>query len=81
MTVSRVLNTPEKVRPQTRARVMAAVQALDYRPNSAARVLATGRSGVLGVVSFDTTLYGRRPRCSASSRPPASTATPSASSA
>ncbi|WP_309237563.1 LacI family DNA-binding transcriptional regulator [Actinomadura sp. BRA 177] len=58
MTVSRVLNTPEKVRPQTRARVMAAVQALDYRPNSAARVLATGRSGVLGVVSFDTTLYG-----------------------
>ncbi|MEO5876104.1 MAG: LacI family DNA-binding transcriptional regulator, partial [Streptosporangiaceae bacterium] len=58
MTVSRVLNTPQKVRPQTRARVLAAVQALDYRPNSAARVLATGKSGVLGVVSFDTTLYG-----------------------
>ncbi|TDC57873.1 LacI family DNA-binding transcriptional regulator [Actinomadura sp. KC345] len=58
MTVSRVLNAPEKVRPQTRARVMAAVQALDYRPNTAARVLATGRSGVLGVVGFDTTLYG-----------------------
>ncbi|MBA8952031.1 LacI family DNA-binding transcriptional regulator [Actinomadura namibiensis] len=58
MTVSRVLNTPEKVRPQTRARVLAAMRELDYRPNSAARVLATGRSGVLGVVSFDTTLYG-----------------------
>ncbi|HEY8480915.1 MAG TPA: LacI family DNA-binding transcriptional regulator [Spirillospora sp.] len=58
MTVSRVLNAPEKVRPQTRARVVAAMRALDYRPNSAARVLATGRSGVLGVVSFDTTLYG-----------------------
>jgi len=58
MTVSRVLNSPEKVRPQTRARVLAAMRELDYRPNSAARVLATGRSGVLGVVSFDTTLYG-----------------------
>jgi DNA-binding LacI/PurR family transcriptional regulator len=58
MTVSRVLNTPRKVRPATRARVLAAVRELDYRPNSAARVLATGRSGVLGVVSFDTTLYG-----------------------
>ncbi|WP_207928997.1 LacI family DNA-binding transcriptional regulator [Actinomadura sp. 6K520] len=58
MTVSRVLNSPEKVRASTRARVLAAVRALDYRPNVAARVLVTGRSGVLGVVSFDTTLYG-----------------------
>ncbi|MFB4316065.1 LacI family DNA-binding transcriptional regulator [Actinomadura sp. 21ATH] len=58
MTVSRVLNTPEKVRPATRARVLAAMRELDYRPNSAARVLVTGRSRVLGVVSFDTTLYG-----------------------
>ncbi len=31
---------------------------LDYRPNSAARALVTGRSRTLGVVSFDTTLYG-----------------------
>jgi DNA-binding LacI/PurR family transcriptional regulator len=58
MTVSRALNTPERVRPATRARVLAAVKELDYRPNLAARVLVTGRSGVLGVVSFDTTLYG-----------------------
>jgi DNA-binding LacI/PurR family transcriptional regulator len=58
MTVSRVLNTPDKVRPATRVRVLAAVRELGYRPNSAARMLATGRSGVLGVVSFDTTLYG-----------------------
>ncbi len=58
MTVSRVLNTPEKVRPQTRTRVLAAMRELDYRPNPAARVLVTGRSRVLGVVSFDTTLYG-----------------------
>jgi DNA-binding LacI/PurR family transcriptional regulator len=38
--------------------VLAAMRELDYRPNSAARMLVTGRSGVLGVVSFDTTLYG-----------------------
>ena len=31
---------------------------LDYRPNLAARTLVTGRSRMLGVVSFDTTLYG-----------------------
>jgi DNA-binding LacI/PurR family transcriptional regulator len=58
MTVSRVLNTPDKVRPDTRARVLDAVRALGYRPNFAARSLVTGRSGALGVVSFDTTLYG-----------------------
>ena len=34
------------------------MQELDYRPNSAARALVTGRSRTLGVVSFDTTLYG-----------------------
>ncbi|MFD0689330.1 LacI family DNA-binding transcriptional regulator [Actinomadura fibrosa] len=61
MTVSRVLNTPAKVAPKTRERVLSAMRELDYRPNSAARVLATGRSGVLGVVSLDTTLYG--PAC------------------
>ncbi|GAB2955488.1 LacI family DNA-binding transcriptional regulator [Nonomuraea fastidiosa] len=58
MTVSRVLNTPDRVRAETRARVLAAVRELDYRPNQAARQLVTGRSGVLGVVSIDTTLYG-----------------------
>ena len=31
---------------------------LDYRPNTVARALVTGRSQTLGVVSFDTTLYG-----------------------
>ncbi|WP_425465381.1 LacI family DNA-binding transcriptional regulator [Nonomuraea mesophila] len=58
MTVSRVLNDPDRVRAETRARVLAAVRELDYRPNQAARQLVTGRSGVLGVVSIDTTLYG-----------------------
>src|SRR5437763_11456770 len=57
-TVSRVINGSPHVRPETRARVVAAMEELGYRPNSAARALVTGRSSTLGVVSFDTTLYG-----------------------
>jgi DNA-binding LacI/PurR family transcriptional regulator len=57
-TVSRVINGSPHVRAQTRQRVLAAMLELGYRPNSAARALATGRSSTLGVVSFDTTLYG-----------------------
>jgi DNA-binding LacI/PurR family transcriptional regulator len=34
------------------------MEELGYRPNSIARALATGRTRTLGVVSFDTTLYG-----------------------
>jgi DNA-binding LacI/PurR family transcriptional regulator len=58
MTVSRVLNSPEKVRPQTRDRVMAAVRRLGYRPKIVARVPSAGGSGVLGVVTVDSPLYG-----------------------
>src|SRR4051794_11130244 len=57
-TVSRVINDSAHVRPETRRRVLAAMRQLDYRPNPAARALVTGRSHTLGVVSFDTTLYG-----------------------
>jgi len=57
-TVSRVVNDSAQVRPETRARVLDAMRQLDYRPNPAARALVTGRSRTLGVVSFDTTLYG-----------------------
>jgi DNA-binding LacI/PurR family transcriptional regulator len=57
-TVSRVINGSESVRPETRQRVLAAMEELGYRPNAVARALATGRSSTLGVVSFDTTLYG-----------------------
>jgi DNA-binding LacI/PurR family transcriptional regulator len=58
MTVSRVVNGTGPVRPETRTKVLAAVQKLDYRPNSAARALVTGRTGTLGVVALDSTLYG-----------------------
>jgi DNA-binding LacI/PurR family transcriptional regulator len=57
-TVSRVVNDAEHVRPETRERVLRAMVELDYRPNPVARALVTGRSRTLGVVSFDTTLYG-----------------------
>jgi DNA-binding LacI/PurR family transcriptional regulator len=57
-TVSRVINGSPHVRPETRQRVLAAMHQLDYRPNTVARALVTGRSKMLGVVSFDTTLYG-----------------------
>jgi DNA-binding LacI/PurR family transcriptional regulator len=57
-TVSRVLHDSPNVRGDTRERVMAAIRRLDYSPNSMARALVTGRSQALGVVTFDTTLYG-----------------------
>jgi DNA-binding LacI/PurR family transcriptional regulator len=57
-TVSRVLNASPHVRADTRARVEEAMRKLAYRPNRVARALVTGRSRALGVVSFDTTLFG-----------------------
>jgi DNA-binding LacI/PurR family transcriptional regulator len=58
MTVSRVLNDVQSVRPATRARVHAAIDQLGYRRNVAARALVTGRSQMLGVVMLNSTLYG-----------------------
>jgi DNA-binding LacI/PurR family transcriptional regulator len=49
-TVSRVLNAHANVRPATRARVRAAIEALDYRPSSVARSLSLRRTMVVGVV-------------------------------
>lgn len=57
-TVSRVLHDSPHVSGETRERVQAAIRQLDYRPNSMARALVTGRSKTLGVVSSDSTLYG-----------------------
>src|SRR6267378_1552669 len=57
-TVSRVLHDSPHVKRGTRERVLAAIRQLDYRPNTVAQALVTGRSRSLGVVSFDTTLYG-----------------------
>jgi DNA-binding LacI/PurR family transcriptional regulator len=57
-TVSRVLHDSPHVRQDTRERVLAAMRQLDYHPNTVAQALVTGRSKTLGVVSYDTTLYG-----------------------
>jgi DNA-binding LacI/PurR family transcriptional regulator len=57
-TDSREINDPASVRPQTRERVVRAMEQLDYRPSSLARALVTGRSRTVGVVTFDTVLYG-----------------------
>ncbi|WEH39218.1 LacI family DNA-binding transcriptional regulator [Streptomyces sp. AM 2-1-1] len=58
-TVSRVLSGRPHVQPQTRERVLAAVEKLGYRRNNAARVLSSGRSRTLGVVTLRTTFYSR----------------------
>ncbi|MDT0544700.1 MULTISPECIES: LacI family DNA-binding transcriptional regulator [Streptomyces] len=57
-TVSRVLNDHPSVRQETRERVRAAMAELDYRPTASARTLASGRSRMLGVISFDATRFG-----------------------
>jgi DNA-binding LacI/PurR family transcriptional regulator len=58
MTVSRVLNGFPGVTDTTRRRVEKAVAALDYRANTAARVLAGGRSRTLGVIAVETEQFG-----------------------
>ncbi|HLT10241.1 MAG TPA: LacI family DNA-binding transcriptional regulator [Micromonosporaceae bacterium] len=57
-TVSRVLNDHPNVRPETRSRVLEAMRVLNYRRNLAARTLVTRRSRTLGLVAFETTLFG-----------------------
>ncbi len=49
-TVSRVLNESPRVSADTRARVLAAIEALDYRPNPLAQRLSRGRCQTLGAV-------------------------------
>lgn len=49
-TVSRALNTPERVTPELRQRVREAAQRLGYLAHGAARALASRRSGAMGAV-------------------------------
>lgn len=49
-TVSRALNGYPEVSEKTRVRVLAAAQAVGYRPNPVARSLAVGRTNVIGIV-------------------------------
>ncbi len=56
-TVSRVLNGHPSVRPATRQRVLDAVAELSFRPNRAARMLATNRSYTVGVLMTASHAY------------------------
>jgi DNA-binding LacI/PurR family transcriptional regulator len=49
-TVSNVVNGFEHVAPETRARVLAAIEQLSYRPSELARSLKSGRSGLVGLM-------------------------------
>ena len=52
-TVSNVLNRPDRVAPETVARVRAAIETLGYVRNDAARQLRAGRSRSVGLVVRD----------------------------
>jgi LacI family transcriptional regulator len=49
-TVSRVINGDANVKEQTRASVMEVIQKSNFQPNIAARILAAGRTNVIGLV-------------------------------
>ncbi|MFI6706376.1 LacI family DNA-binding transcriptional regulator [Nonomuraea sp. NPDC050478] len=57
-TVSRVLNESPRVRPETRAAVLTAIEQLGFRPSRAARALSLGRAPGITVVTSNTVLYG-----------------------
>ncbi|MDQ2780601.1 MAG: substrate-binding domain-containing protein [Pseudomonadota bacterium] len=60
-TVSRALNTPDRVRTALRQRVEAAVERLGYVAHAGARALSLRRSGTVGVVvpTVDNAIFAR----------------------
>ncbi len=54
-TVSRVVNNSDRVRPETRKLVEAAILELGYRPNSIARSMVRGTTRTLGCISPNLT--------------------------
>ncbi|WP_045745290.1 LacI family DNA-binding transcriptional regulator [Actinoplanes rectilineatus] len=59
-TVSRTLRDSPNVNPETRQRVLAAVEQLGYRFNSAAKMLSSGRSHTIGLVLLQSGGYYSR---------------------
>jgi LacI family transcriptional regulator len=53
-TVSHVINNTRLVSPETRGRVLAAMTALNYRPNALARSLRQGKTNTIGLVLPDS---------------------------
>jgi len=58
-TVSRVINRSANLRPETRDRVLAAIEELGYRRNMAARTLVTGRTHSIGVLTPGDPNFGK----------------------
>lgn len=52
-TVSNVVNDYPYIRPETRQRVLDAIESLGYRPNLSARGLRSGRTGVISLIIPD----------------------------
>lgn len=50
MTVSRAINGRDGMRPETRSAILAAIEALGYKPNAAARSLVTSAELRIGVI-------------------------------
>lgn len=61
VTVSRVLNNSPSVREGNRQKVLSAIEELNYQPNSAARSLVRGKTGVIGmsITNFNDSFYDR----------------------
>ena len=58
ITVSRVINTPEKVSPETRERILKIMKEVGYVHNTAAHNLASGKSGIICIyVSPNMNMY------------------------
>lgn len=60
-TVSRCLNSPERVVEKTRKRVMSAVEQLGYTPNFGARVMAAKRTFTIGAIipTMENAIFAR----------------------
>jgi LacI family transcriptional regulator len=60
-TVSRCLNSPDRVVAQTRHRVLAAIRELGYYPNFGAQALAANRTNTIGAVipTMDNAIFAR----------------------
>ena len=57
-TVSRVINDDKNVSEKTRSLVLKSIEDLGYRPNSAARALVTGSTSSVGIIGYNTKLFG-----------------------
>ena len=58
-TVSRCLNSPDKVKPKVRERISKAIQELGYVPSGAARALASRRTYTIGAIvpTIDNSIF------------------------